>query len=92
MFYDVDTTAYCLHGTMANGAQTSRRSAASNILRLGTKIRLTGSQTGPQGMRRYVIRDRIGHGTSLDLWTPSCHTAFGFGRRRVSFKIGWGKP
>lgn len=74
---------------MADGTYTRSRSAASNMLPLGTKIRIRGKQTGPRGMRRYVVRDRIGYGTSLDLWTNSCSTARSFGRRSVSFKIGW---
>lgn len=83
----VSTTAYCLQGRMADGTFTRPRSAASNTLRLGTKITLNAP--GPGGLRRYVIRDRIGHGTSLDLWTGSCAEARRFGRRSRSFRIGW---
>lgn len=87
----VQTTSYCLHGRMADGSYTRPRSAASNQLRLGTKIRLVGKITGPEGMRKYVIRDRIGYGTELDLWVDSCHTASTFGRRTVHFKMEWTK-
>lgn len=86
----VNATSYCLHGQMADGSYTRPRSAASNILPLGTKIRLTG-KAGPGGIRLYVIRDRIGWGTELDLWTASCSDALAFGRRNLRFKIGWGK-
>lgn len=87
-----NTTAYCLTGRMADGTFTRARSAAHNGLRLGTTIRLVGRQAGPRGMRKYVIRDRIGWGTQLDLWTGSCATARAWGRRTVRFKLGWGKP
>lgn len=83
----VTTTAYCLSGRMADGTFTRPRSAASNTLRLGTRITLT--RPGPGGLRRYVIRDRIGHGTELDLWTGSCATALQFGRRARTYRLGW---
>lgn len=83
------TTSYCQVGTMADGTYTRRRSAAHNGLALGTRIRITSRQAGPRGMRRYVVRDHIGWGTSLDLWTSSCRTALRFGRRTVTFKLGW---
>ena|SRR5215831_14704402 len=95
MIVDIDTTpittSYCLTGIMADGTITRRRSAANNQLPLGTKIRLMGKQAGPNGMRRYVIRDRIGWGTQLDLWHGSCSTAIRYGRKNVHFKIGWKK-
>jgi hypothetical protein len=84
-----NTTAYCLRGTMADGTYTRPGSAAHNGLRLGTRIRLVGAQAGPGGRRRYVIRDRIGHGTELDLWTGSCGAAIRFGRRTTRYRLGW---
>lgn len=89
MYYTVDTTAYCQQGIMANGSYTRPQSAASNSLPLGTKIKVVGRTAGPGGNRKYVIRDRIGYGTSLDLWVGSCASAIGFGRRQTTFKIGW---
>ncbi len=86
----VNATSYCLNGQMADGSYTRMRSAASNTLRLGTKIRLVG-KAGPNGIRLYVIRDRIGYGTQLDLWTASCSDAIRFGRRNLRYKIGWAK-
>lgn len=74
---------------MADGTQTRNRSAAHNGLPLGTRIRLVGRKAGPGGIRKYVIRDRIGWGTQLDLWTGSCHTALAFGRTTVRFRLGW---
>lgn len=86
----VSTTSYCLHGTMSDGSYTRPRSAASNRLPLGTKIRLR-SHAGPGGLRLYVVRDHIGYGTELDLWTDSCSTARAFGRHNISYKIGWNR-
>jgi 3D (Asp-Asp-Asp) domain-containing protein len=88
---NVDTTSFCEHGIMANGQQTHAGVAAANNLRLGTRIQLVGRQTGPYGRRRYVIRDRIGSGSSLDLWVSSCDAARRFGRRTTSYRIGWSK-
>jgi hypothetical protein len=88
----LDATSYCLRGTMADGTPTRRRSAASNELPLGARIRLVGRQAGPNGMRRYIIRDRIGWGTRLDLWHDSCSGALTFGRRHVAFVRGWRRP
>ena len=86
----VNATSYCQSGLMADGTNTRARSAASNALPLGTKIRLVG-RAGPNGIRLYVIRDRIGWGSELDLWTSSCSDALAFGRRNLRFKIGWSK-
>lgn len=74
---------------LGDGRGADRRTAASNRHPLGTRIRLIGRQAGPGGIRRYVIRDRIGHGSDLDLWTPSCPGAVRFGRRTLSYRIGW---
>lgn len=86
--HGANATSYCLHGTMSDGTYTRSRSAANNSLPLGTKITLVGRQTGPGGMRRYVVRDHIGWGTELDLWTPTCGVALAWGRRYVRFRIG----
>jgi 3D (Asp-Asp-Asp) domain-containing protein len=82
-------TSYCLHGRMADGTYTRRRSAASNVLRLGTKIRLVGRSF--YGMRRFVIRDTggaLGDG-HLDLWHNRCGASIAWGRRSVRYRIGW---
>lgn len=76
-------TSYCLHGRMADGTQTRWGSAAMNGVRLGARIRLTGRSF--YGQRTFVIRDRIGWGTRLDLWHPSCAASRAWGRRWVSF-------
>lgn len=84
-------TSYCLHGTMADGSYTRPRSVASNFLPPGSRIRLVGRSF--YGMRRFVVRDtgsalRDGH---LDLWADSCARSIRWGRRSVSFKLGWAR-
>jgi 3D (Asp-Asp-Asp) domain-containing protein len=82
-------TSYCLHGTMADGSRTRPRSAASNVLRLGTKIRLVGRSF--YGMRRFVIRDTGGalDDGHLDLWHTSCSTSIRWGHRPIAYRLGW---
>lgn len=41
------------------------------------------------GRRRWTVRDRIGWGTSLDLWAASCAVSRAFGRRLVRVTRGW---
>jgi 3D (Asp-Asp-Asp) domain-containing protein len=88
-YRNVDTTSFCEKGIMANGQQTHPGVAAANNLRLGTRIQLVGRQAGPYGQRRYIIEDRIGSGSSLDLWVSDCSAARRFGRHRTSYRIGW---
>lgn len=89
-------TCYNLRGTTASGfslaynTRAARRTAASNVLRLGTRIRLVGRHAGPTGVRRYVVRDTggaLGDG-HLDLWAPSCS---GWPNPHVKYRLGWGK-
>jgi 3D (Asp-Asp-Asp) domain-containing protein len=82
------STAYCLNGTMADGTWTRAGSVAHNGYPLGTKLWITPS---PDGRRRFVVRDRIGWGTELDFWTPSCGSAVAWGRRGVRVTVGWPK-
>lgn len=79
------STSYCLNGRMADGSWTRAGSAASNRHPLGTRIRLTGRSF--YGRRIFVIRDRIGWGSSLDLWAPSCGMSRSWGRRTVSYVV-----
>ena len=88
--FRAESTAYCLTGRMSDGSYTRLRSAASNRHPLGTKIRVTSRRPGPLGLRRFVIRDRIGYGSELDFWTPSCSYALNrYGRRVVTYRLGW---
>jgi 3D (Asp-Asp-Asp) domain-containing protein len=80
------STAYCLNGTMADGTQTRAGSVAHNGYRLGTKLTISPS---PTGRRFFVVRDRIGYGTELDIWTSTCGAARAWGRRGVVVRVGW---
>lgn len=91
-------TCYNLTGLMADGTYTRPRSVASNVLPLGTKIRLIGRSF--HGMRRLVVRDTgapwaLGDG-HLDIWfgTPSGRffSCSVWGKRSVKYKRGWGRP
>lgn len=83
------STGYCLQGTMADGSWTRPGSVAHNGYRLGTKLWISPS---PTGRRRFVVRDRIGWGTELDFWTPTCSRAIAWGRRSVRVRVGWPRP
>jgi 3D (Asp-Asp-Asp) domain-containing protein len=87
-------TCYNLRGHTASGfslarnTRAARRTAASNVLRLGTHIRLVGRHAGPTGVRRYVVRDTggaLGDG-HLDLWNASCS---GWPNPPVKYRLGW---
>ena len=81
------STAYCLSGTMADGTGVRAGSIAHNGYPLGTRVTVTPS---PTGRRQFVVRDRIGWGTELDFWVPSCAQALRWGRRTVHVTVGWG--
>lgn len=80
------STAYCLSGRMADGTGVRAGSVAHNGYPLGTQLTITPS---PTGARRFVVRDRIGWGTQLDFWLPSCAAARAWGRRTVHVTRGW---
>ena len=82
----VVSTAYCLGGTMADGSHVRSGSVAQNSYSLGTHLEITPS---PTGRRRFTVRDRIGWGTELDFWLPSCRAAMAWGRRTVRIRVGW---
>lgn len=84
----VVTTSYCLLGTMADGSYTRAGSAANNRLPLGTQITVDPPFLN---RRRWTVRDRIGWGTELDLWAPSCALSRSFGRRTTTMRVGWPK-
>lgn len=84
----VVSTAYCLSGTMADGTGVRWGSVASNQYPLGTVLEIRPA-VGRQ--RRWVVRDRIGWGTDLDFWVPSCGQALSWGRRTVRIRR-WRRP
>lgn len=81
-----DTTSYCLRGRMADGTYTRAGSAAHNGYPLGTRITVSPPVFG---RALWTVRDRIGWGTQLDLWNPSCGASLAFGRRVVHVTKGW---
>lgn len=86
--HTVTSTSYCLTGTTASGATVRPGIAASNMHPLGTRIRLTRPA---MGRRNWVIKDRIGHGSQLDLWASSCGVATAWGRRTVTYRVIGGR-
>lgn len=82
----LDATSYCLRGTMADGTPTRFGSVAHNGYPLGTRIRVWPPVFGQQ---RWVVRDRIGWGTSIDFWAPSCALSRIFGRQIIRVAEGW---
>lgn len=71
---------------MADGTFVRAQSIAMNSLPLGTKIRLVSPKTF-NGNRVFVVRDRIGWGSQLDFWSPSCSYSRMWGRRTVKYTI-----
>lgn len=80
----VVSTAYCLSGTMADGSHTRAGSVASNHYRLGTHLVI---KHAPTRRKHWVVRDRIGYGTELDFWVPTCGQARQWGRRTIKVRV-----
>lgn len=80
-------TAYCLRGktAMGHGVRQGIIAADPRVLRLGSKINLTGG--GYSG--NYLVSDTGGKikGKRLDIWMSSCAEARRFGRRNVSVSM-----
>ena len=88
----VESTSYCGGGVMADGSYIRPRSVAMNSLPLGTRIELVGPKSRTfYGLRRFVVRDRIGAYSQLDFWHRSCSASTSWGRRPVKFVLGWSK-
>lgn len=78
----MSSTAYCLTGTMADGQPAHYGAVASNLWPLGTHLRVAG--TG----QTYVVEDRSGSSTQLDIAMPGdCSAAIAYGRRTVTVEI-----
>jgi 3D (Asp-Asp-Asp) domain-containing protein len=80
------STAYCLLGTMANGRGVHAGAVAMNRHPLGTRISVRRNPYGA-ALRRFRVEDRIGHGSELDFWVPSCDRARAWGRRTVTYRV-----
>ncbi len=77
----VESTAYCLTGTMASGKAVYEGAAAMNGVPLGTKYQVV---SGPEAGKIYTIEDRIGHSSDFDIAYPGdCDAAIEYGRRTI---------
>jgi 3D (Asp-Asp-Asp) domain-containing protein len=81
----LSSTAYCSSGTTADGSQTRPGIVASNLYRLGTRLRVSRSPYGR--WRVFVVRDRVGHSSQLDFYVASCARAIHWGRRTVHVRV-----
>lgn len=76
----VQSTAYCLTGTMANGQRTYRGAVAMNGVPLGSQWM---TNTGAV----YTVADRIGHSSQFDIAMPGdCAAARAYGRRVIKVR------
>ena len=77
-------TAYCLKGrtAMGHGVRRGIIAADPRVLRLGSRVNLTGG--GYTG--QYLVSDTGGRikGKKIDIWVASCAEARRFGRRTVT--------
>jgi len=76
----VESTAYCLRGTMANGRRTHDGAVAMNGVPFGTRFRIL---SGPLRGKIVTVEDRIGSGSQFDIWMSSCSAARQYGRRTI---------
>jgi len=79
--YTVSST-YCEGGITASGRQAFFGEVANNFLPLGTRIRL---DRPVRGRRVFVVLDRIGSGSELDLFLGSGCDAYG--RQERGFRV-----
>jgi 3D (Asp-Asp-Asp) domain-containing protein len=74
----VNATSYCQSGLTASGRPTFLGEVAGNMWPLGTHLVVSPAVWG---RTRFVVEDRIGSGSQLDFYNPSCQAAIDFGRR-----------
>lgn len=80
----VESTAYCLTGTMASGKPVYEGAAAMNGVPLGSKYQVVD---GPEAGKIYTIEDRIGHSSEFDIAFPGdCEAAMQYGRRTINIE------
>ncbi|MEX2588034.1 MAG: hypothetical protein WD602_08600 [Actinomycetota bacterium] len=80
----VESTAYCLTGTMASGKPVYDGAAAMNGVPLGTRYQVV---SGPQAGKVYTVEDRIGHSSEFDIAFPGdCDAAVAYGRRIINIE------
>lgn len=80
----VSSTCYAQAGTTASGAQTFVGEVAMNSVPLHTHIELSRPVFGH---RRFVVLDRIGSGSELDIYDPSERACIDYGRRRIGYVV-----
>lgn len=81
----MESTAYCLTGTMANGERVYRGAVAANRWPLGTRVWVSDS---PYGAGTFEVADRIGHSSQLDFGMPGdCAGARQWGRRTIRVRV-----
>jgi 3D (Asp-Asp-Asp) domain-containing protein len=82
-------TAYCTGTRTATGAAPSESTVAADpsVLKLGSRIRITGLGERYNGV--YVVADtgpKV-RGRHVDLYVPNCRDAVKFGRRRAAVAV-----
>lgn len=80
----LEATSYCQSGRTAAGVETYVGEVASNLYPLGTQIMVAPAVFG---RTRFRVEDRIGWGSRLDFYTPSCEQAIVFGRRLERVRV-----
>jgi 3D (Asp-Asp-Asp) domain-containing protein len=83
-FHPASSTCYAQAGLTASGLHTFVGEVAMNSVPLGTRILLDRPELG---RRRYVVEDRIGHGSDLDIFDPSEAACVRYGRREVRYAV-----
>jgi 3D (Asp-Asp-Asp) domain-containing protein len=76
----LDSTSYCQHGRMADGAYVHAGAVAMNGVPLGSRYRVLN---GPLAGAVLTVEDRIGSGSRFDVWLASCSAAISYGRRTI---------
>jgi 3D (Asp-Asp-Asp) domain-containing protein len=74
----LEATSYCQGTVTASGEPPFVGEVANNTYPLGTRLRVSPPVWG---RTRFVVLDRIGSGSQIDFYTPSCAQAIDFGRR-----------
>jgi 3D (Asp-Asp-Asp) domain-containing protein len=77
----LSSTAYTHTGNnMANGEKPYEGAVACNLVPLGTKIYI-------EGYGYFVVKDRIGHGSQLDIFMDTYDACIQFGRRTLKVYV-----
>ncbi len=77
----LSSTAYTHTGNnMANGEKPYEGAVACNLVPLGTKLYI-------EGYGYFVVKDRIGHGSQLDIFMDTYDECIQFGRRTLKVYV-----